>query len=518
MLLSDNLIASFNQASSAFTVHRVPPLTPQIPINANVSVPPVPEGAPGEAQQEAALLPPPVIPLENAPPPNVPSMGIRRFRLPSRNLHVTTPSKVPASAFFPSNANFADPFQAYFVMAHPDNTSDLYLGIIPTIDDDREASESGDSQSEGSSTSDEEQEIEDSFDPASSQPAADPFFGSQDAVFDPLLHVLDPPPPAVMELHPNALPHPIGPPPPLPPPVLPGPDATWLTTLRCVDSTTHDTFAPRGRILHVGALDHSVAILRSTDDGKLEIFTTTALHNKPEASEVAPPRRPHHQNHRLSEDFRLDFDGDPHQSYLEDYLMRHAPGLFRGLPGVPLNSTIGRDLMPYLPPEVQLSQIADGQGYAGSSTGGYPMPPPRRNTTPSTPSPRKRSKTDNHTPEPAALPTDSETTATPSASPQKPNPHTRSGPYLEGDFQRLAYQAEGDIWAAALDDVSGKMCLVVEGPDRIQVVILDYGWDFWKPEANEELQWLWSANAVPAAGTPDSPDAPEGAPTRSQSV
>ena len=66
------------------------------------------------------------------------------------------------------------------------------------------------------------------------------------------------------------------------------------------------------------------------------------------------------------------------------------------------------------------------------------------------------------------------------------NPHSRTGPYAEGDYQCLNYQPPGDVCAATVDDVSGKICLLVENNDLHQIVVLDYGWDFWKPSTNEE--------------------------------
>ncbi|KAG9015935.1 hypothetical protein FRB90_004142 [Tulasnella sp. 427] len=80
---------------------------------------------------------------------------------------------------------------------------------------------------------------------------------------------------------------------------------------------------------------------------------------------------------------------------------------------------------------------------------------------------------------------------------QSLNPHSRMGAYAEGDFQHLDYQAPGEVWASTIDDVSGKVCLVVENiEERPEIVVLDYGWDFWKPENNVESHWDTSGEDV----------------------
>jgi len=103
-------------------------------------------------------------------------------------------------------------------------------------------------------------------------------------------------------------------------------------------------------------------------------------------------------------------------------------------------------------------------------------------------------------------------------SPSKSNPHARLGPYAEGDFQSLRFQTEGDIWAATVDDLSGKICLVVEGSEQIQIVVLDYGWDFWNPAANEEMTMKRGGMEVEPGGTPDSEDLPPIQQPRSMSL
>ncbi|KIO34269.1 hypothetical protein M407DRAFT_16806, partial [Tulasnella calospora MUT 4182] len=290
MLLSRQHFATFNPASSAFAVHLVPLLTPL----AEDPQPPAPADAPraggmmrllkqGEdAVQAAASQQPP--PYYHLPPPTgMASMGIRRFRLPARSLNFTTPEKVAASSFYSSNAAFQEPFLGYVVLSHPDTPAQPYLGLIPAIDfgelDDPDELDPHDED-------DEDDELEED-EPADSD-GVDSAPGTQEPqVASP--HLPPAPIPAILSL-PHVSPV-IEPPAPLgPPPAQPAPDPEykWLTTLRCVDSTVPETFGPRGRILRVGPLDHYVSILRSTEDGKIEIFTTAALHSKSEAPQ--PPQ------------------------------------------------------------------------------------------------------------------------------------------------------------------------------------------------------------------------------------
>ncbi|KAG8908531.1 hypothetical protein FRB99_005891 [Tulasnella sp. 403] len=291
MMLSAHHIAIFNPASSTFAVHLVPILTPIVPPSNNGDNPLL--RYQGELVDNRLSLanPAPVpsnldylsqpLPLSLAPPSG-PSLALKRFRLPSRSLNIILPCKIPASAFYPTNSFFPDPFLAYFILVHPENLSGLYLGIIPEIDVlDPDAVE----QNQEVETDDEDEDEDEEQGSSAEQQGA----GSQNSGFAP---------PAVVS-QPNNAPAPHGgdegpgngdiPPIPLqpPPPAPTGPEPTWLNTLRCVDSTSPTaTFAPHGRLIYSGTLDHSLCIMRVTDQGKIEMFTSAALHSKPE---VPPP-------------------------------------------------------------------------------------------------------------------------------------------------------------------------------------------------------------------------------------
>ncbi|KAG8973323.1 hypothetical protein FRC05_008867 [Tulasnella sp. 425] len=515
MLLSRQHFATFNPASSAFAVHLVPLLTPL----AEDPQPPAPADVPraggmmrllkqGEdAVQAAASQQPP--PYYHLPPPTgISSMGIRRFRLPARSLNFTTPEKVAASSFYTSNAAFLDPFLGYVVLSHPDTPAQPYLGLIPAID----SGELDDPEDLDPHDEDDEDDEPEEDEPAESD-GVDSAPGTQEpqGVVSP--HLPPAPIPAIL-----ALPHvspvidppaQLGPPPVQPPP---DPEYKWLTTLRCVDSTTTDTFAPRGRILRVGPLDHYVSILRSTEDGKIEIFTTAALHSKPEIPQPAQGNRTAQahlgraarQQQEQQNQQRLPMPAFNFRALIPPPMGDMTAGLrnmlFPARPfsgplqssgagpsqprasSAPSSSAVDiNDVVAQVNLEAVMAEI-DRAGPSGSSQSRAPpsllgfQPRPMASSLPSAPLSGPSSP--------------SSTRSNPMESAQSTNPHSRMGAYAEGDFQYLDYQAPGEVWASTVDDVSGKICLVVENiEERPEIVVLDYGWDFWKIENNEEKQW-----------------------------
>lgn len=328
-LLSNTYFASFAPTSSTLIVHNVPPLL-RLFDNADSGVD---DDEPAGGEEEETE------PLVSYAPPSVSnaSEGVKRFRLPSRNLELTFPERIPASSFYHDNAQFPEPFLAYFVASHPESSSDIHLGLIPDISLKNELTEHEEhSQSQ--------------------QLHGQPLGPANNAAG---LHVGHPP-----NLGPAEIPS--------------VPDAEWLPTLRCVDTSSGDALRSEGSILWCSSLDHSIAVLRVQRGCWLEIFTTSALHAK---TEVVPP------------------------------------GSVEAL------ASIAPITMPPLPPSATV------------------------------------------------------------------NPHSRFERHVEGDYQVLQYRLYGDIGAATVDEVSGKIALVVRSEGRISLVTLDYGWNFWKPEENEEMEW-----------------------------
>lgn len=60
---------------------------------------------------------------------------------------------------------------------------------------------------------------------------------------------------------------------------------------------------------------------------------------------------------------------------------------------------------------------------------------------------------------------------------------------MEGDYQVIGYHPRGTVRAATVDDVSGKIAVVIGDDENVRIVVLDYGWNFWNQTANEELEW-----------------------------
>lgn len=538
-MLSQHLFATFNPASSTFAVHAVPTLVP-------AQRPPAGGDGLGDHQNnmmpagyvnDPTLHPAPMLPLQQAaqpgpfpetPLPNGASTGIKRFRLPSRGLHITLPSIVQASAFYPSNSYFPDPFLAYFILVHPDNLGELHLGVIPEIDPFAEDAVEGVGNVTDDTDSDADSEVALLGVAAGHQ-------GDLANLEALVLAGLPVPPPApapplvplppqendgTQEQNPDddpvedPLPG-LGPAPAQPPPAAPaGPEPTWLSTLRCVDSATRQTFAQNGKILHVGPIDHSIAIIRSTDEGRIEIFTTTALHSKPQ---ITVPPRPG----RAAAQPRADpFPGlvPAHNVPLPalPFMPGHGP-IIPPLPRFAYPTVFHRHALPNL--RSRASNLANS-----SAPGPSRVRPREEEDSPSpsaTPNKRPRITYDqagpSTTPAFAPEPAPRQRSFTPADHAYRPrtNPHVRLGPYAEGDYQCLAYQSPGEVVAATVDDVSGKIALIVESYERHEVVVLDYGWDFWKVDTNEETQWMPKEQAAdepePEAGT-------SGTQTRSQSV
>lgn len=262
----------------------IPPLEPVVPNRTSLDLG---VATPDDADQPAGLEP---LPL----PANGPQYPLARFRLPSRGLNIYVPASVRASSFVRDNSGFPEPFLAYFVLVQPESPGILHLGVLPELDAQggggrrkrrrriREGGRAGsteddEGEDEGASEDDDDLEV-----------LVDGSMGNG-------LHGTPGGAPSIAESLPpteNAPPgsqHPPqhGPGGPHHPPEMMEP--SWLRTLRCTDSTIPDTFSLHGKILHVGPLDHSIAILRSSDDGsgRIEVFTTSAMYTP--AEKVEPP-------------------------------------------------------------------------------------------------------------------------------------------------------------------------------------------------------------------------------------
>lgn len=513
--MSNDYFASFNPASSAFAIHKVPQLLPLGGIPD--AVPPV--EVPEEGEEDAQ---PPV--LHALPPVGDPSTGVKRFRLPSRNLQVTLPERIPASSFYQDNSQFPDPFLAYFLVSHPDNMSEIYMGLIPEITPDDDSEDIIESDAGGDGEDDSGQDSEESQ-PNIPVPAA-----LQHLQHQHLAQQQAQPPPQQQQQ--QQVPGQLGPQganggnqpaeaggqpaPQQAQPIPQGPEPEWLCTLRCVDTSTNSTFSREGKILWCSSLDHSVAVLRSSDEGYLELFTTSALHSKPATAQPTPraiSRHHHNQQHSYH-----------YHGYMHPRLYNFAyppPTGLHGMQGVPL-SRLPRyfapppqwDVFHPRPPAIGAPWPYPATADALSLLANVGGPGPSSNRVRSveinfsfaSESPRKRPRLAGVSPErssgtssPGAGPSSSSrATSVPSASLPSPpprsytspaNPHPRIGLYAEGDHQVISYRPQGEVWAATVDDVSGKIALVVENYEQVNIVMLDYGWDFWKPEANEERAW-----------------------------
>ncbi|KAG8963420.1 hypothetical protein FRC03_003009 [Tulasnella sp. 419] len=398
LLVSNELVAVFNPASSTFSIHVIPPL--------------VPLSFPGTGPQGQTAI----APIASAP--------LKRFRLPARNLILTFPKlrnrttkvipapsdpspTMSASSSATSSSGFAshegsssasssgasgsgfhheptntpqmahpsisDPsaphasnslVSAYFLLFHPEDPANLHLGIIPYINPNEEedvAPGSGDPDDGLGRASVEAVDGDLALAVANDEP--DTAAGPSN---DPNASIQQPADagPAAPNNNNNNL----------------NAEPTWLETLRCHDSTiapivptvanhapflsTRDSFTfttSKSKILYVGGTER-ILILRSTDEGVLEIFTTEAI-------------------------------------WRRNWEAIHGP---------------------------QQSPSNEPQSPAAASSSGRRRP--------------------------------------------------EIAPWAEGDYQTLSYRATGEVWAACVDDLSGKVCMVAEDHNELyEIVVLDYG-------------------------------------------
>ncbi|KAG8885703.1 hypothetical protein FRB97_000146 [Tulasnella sp. 331] len=645
MLLAPHLLAVFNPASSSFAVFMVPPLRS---INPSASPEPITDDispAPAHDQNTPQPAPQPLPQLPqtqtvNIPGHEMPQHGpqypLARFRLPSRGLNITLPSSVRASAYLARNSSFPEPFLAYFILIQPESPSVLHLGIVPELDAQME--EGGPRASSiASDLSDGEVDLASNVADDGNETQAGPSTLQQQHQPQSAMLVSPPLPPApaphTVNLPHNDSPDLVAAP---APPAVPADGAllpemiepSWLRTLRCTDSTTSDTFSSKGRILHVGPVDHSIAIIRTDDRlGRVEIFTSAAMYAKTESPAASPPR-PREEPYFAPNGIRVAEGGNGNGSGSGSGRMRHfaaaLPNFGLLLPQPPalltpsttpwISGSAASHPMPsyfsahpyggslssfVLPPIIQhpdaalapnanphvvgggasstldelsfehpsnppppplpsysLSEhVNDPAFYA--TTPAYPnigstlpnglrrtslparssitngmsalrlLPPYQRSSTPSSssasasasasasssrsnapasssrpiysaplpppppppPPPPSTSKTHTSYAHINSSPREAEdlhrspgSSASNSTSP----PHARLGSSIEGDYQYLGYRTSREIHAATVDDVSGKICIVEASKDGYEVVVLDYGWDFWKVDVNDE--------------------------------
>ncbi|KAG9039190.1 hypothetical protein FRB95_011775 [Tulasnella sp. JGI-2019a] len=568
MLLAPHLLAVFNPASSSFAVFMVPPLKSVLPSPASPE--PLADDSP-PAQELTPVQPPQPLPNQNqnlhmhnhemTPPAQYP---LARFRLPSRGLNICLPSSVRASAYLRRNSSFPEPFLAYFILIQPESPSVLHLGIVPELDAQMEeggqrASSIASDLSDGeidlaSNVADDGMEPQNPSQPATGTvspplpPAPAPSTVNLPQTGSPDL-VAVPAPPAIPADG------------PLPPEMI---EPSWLRTLRCTDSTTSETFSSRGRILHVGPMDHSIGIIRATDDqsGRVEIFTSAAMYAKTEAPQATPV--PSSSRIRDDDYFRGGMPGN--WSVRPRQLAPSLPNFGLILPQPPVTPWMSAGLEytlnghgSLLPPIVHRPEAVDPRlldhrptSAAGSSEALHveqtTQPPPQIHPhpesannliIPTTASPAPidqfmpagsmgltlpRTSLSNHMSTLRLLPSHQRPSLLSSSSSSRPNssyasssrssyftpkptnntnssssswgaesirnsttspPHVRMGSSIEGDYQYLGYLTDRDIHAATVDDVSGKICLVEVSKDGYDVVVLDYGWDFWKTDASD---------------------------------
>lgn len=218
-------------------------------------------------------------------------------------------------------------------------------------------------------------------------------------------------------------------------------DSEWLPTLRCVDTNSGETFSRRGRTLWCSSIDHSVAVLRTNQEGQLQLFMTSALHAK---SGAAQPELPATSCHLRNQQCLHPYQGHMHPISWP-YPPSGASSVIADMVPSPSRTRATRGLV-YNDNHPQASSTAG----SSSEFGGQAFLPHPRSYC-------------------SAV-----------------NPHFRVGRYAEGDHQVLRYKLSGNIEAATVDDTSGKIAFVVERYRRLNIVVLDYGWDFWKIEANDE--------------------------------